>query len=184
LATVYGIVEQSGAHIRCISELGRGTTFKIYFPRAEDAAPAPETTEPTAEVGLSKMPCGSELVLLVEDEDTVRRLARSFLENRGYRVLEARHGAEALALCKNRLKPIDLLLTDIVMPEMGGRELAEHTAALYPNMKVLFMSGYTDDALVREGIKVLGTPFLQKPFTLQELARTVREVLDAKVSES
>jgi CheY-like chemotaxis protein len=160
--------------------LGHGATFKIYFPRAGDAAAVPGANEPALESGLSKLPRGFEVVLLVEDEDTVRRLAGTLLGNRGYTVLEARNGVEALALCKVRRTSIDLLLTDLVMPEMGGRELAEQAAALYPNMKVLIMSGYTDDALAREGIKVRGTPFLQKPFTLQELARRVREVLDSK----
>ena len=183
LATVHGIVEQSGAEIRYVSELGRGTTFTIYFPRAEDVAQPRQTPERAPDEGLSKLPRGSEMVLLVEDEDMVRKVARSFLENRGYHVLEARHGIEALELCTHHHGPIDLLLTDIVMPEMGGRELAEKAAVLYPEMKLLFMSGYTDDLLVREGIKAHGTPFLQKPFTLQELARTVRNVLDGKVNE-
>jgi CheY-like chemotaxis protein len=122
----------------------------------------------------------SEVVLVVEDEDVVRHLARGFLENRGYKVLEATNGGEGLALCRKYQESIDLLLTDIVMPEVGGRELAEKAKPLHPEMKILFMSGYTDDMLIQEGIKLQGTPFLRKPFTLQALARTVREVLDSK----
>ena len=184
LATIYGIVEQSGAHIRFSSGLGRGTSFKIFFPRVEEVAERPETPERPSDAGLTKTPGGSEVILLVEDEDVVRQLARTFLEERGYKVLEAKHGGEGLALCKKHKEPIDLLLTDIVMPVMGGRELAEHATPLHPKMKSLFMSGYTDDALIREGIKVRGTPFLQKPFTLQELARMVRAVLDGNATEA
>lgn len=180
LATVFGIVEQSGAQIRFSTELGHGTTFKIFFPRVTEPARLPETEKPQAlSEPLSKAPSGSEIVLLVEDEDTVRNLARTLLESKGYKVLEARHGGEALAVCKKQ-EHIDLLLTDVVMPGMGGRLLAEEGARLYPEMKVLFMSGYADDTLVREGIKIKGTPFLQKPFTLQQLARKVRDVLDIK----
>lgn len=180
LATVYGIVEQSGAQIRVSSALGRGTSFKIFFPRVEEPAESPERPD----VPLTTTPRGSEVVLLVEDEDVVRHLARAFLENRGYKVLEATHGGEGLALCRKHQEPIDLLLTDIVMPEMGGRELAEQAKPLHPEMKVLFVSGYTDDILIREGIKLQGSPFLQKPFTLQALARMVREVLDSKDAQA
>ena len=180
LATIYGIVEQSGALIRFSSGLGRGTSFRIFFPRVEEPASSTERSKRPPEAALAEIPRGSEVILVVEDEDVVRRLACSFLENRGYKVLEARHGSEGLALCKKREEPIDLLLSDIVMPEMGGGELAEKASPLHPKMKVLFMSGYTDDTLIREGIKTRGTPFLQKPFTLQELARQVREVLDGK----
>ena len=175
LATVYGIVEQSGAKIDFSSAAGRGTSFKIFFPRVAEPVAIPE--RPSG--ALAIVPRGSEVVLLVEDEETVRRLARTFLENRGYKVLEARHGSDGLALCRNHRGSIHLLLTDIVMPEMGGRELAEQAISLRPEMKVLFMSGYTDDTLLSEGIKVQGTPFLQKPFTLQELGRRVRELLDS-----
>ena len=127
---------------------------------------------------LSTLPRGSEVILLAEDEDTVRRLTRTFLANWGYQILEARHGGEGVALCRNHQGPIHLLITDILMPQMGGRELAQEARLLHPEIKVLFISGYTDDMLILEGIKVEGTPFLQKPFTLQELGSTVREVLD------
>jgi two-component system, cell cycle sensor histidine kinase and response regulator CckA len=137
------------------------------FSKKVEPAERPEKLS----AALATVPRGSEVILLVEDEDTVRRLARTFLENRGYQVLEARHGGDGLALCRNHQGSIHLLLTDIAMPEMGGRELAEQAISLRPEMKVLFMSGYTDDTLISERIKVQGTPFLQKPFTLQDLGR-------------
>ena len=174
LATVFGIVEQSGAKIHFSSALGQGTIFRIYFPRVEGAQAIPN--KPLGK--LSALPRGSEVILLAEDEDTVRRLTRTFLANWGYQVLEARHGGEGVALCRNHQGPIHLLITDILMPQMGGRELAQQARLLHPEIKVLFISGYTDDMLILEGIKVEGTPFLQKPFTLQELGSTVREVLD------
>ncbi len=174
LATVFGIVEQSGAKIQFSSAVGHGTSFRIYFPRVKEAEAAPD--RPTG--GLSTVPRGSEVILLAEDEDTVRRLTRTFLENWGYQVLEATPGGEGVALCRNHKGPIHLLVTDILMPEMGGRELAEQARLLHPEIKVLFMSGYTDDVLILEGVKAQGIPFLQKPFTLQELGRTVRDVLD------
>ncbi len=180
LATVFGIVEQSGAHIRFSSELGHGTTFKIFFPRVAEPARLPEIgiPHPPSEP-LSNAPTGSGIVLVAEDEESVRNLTSRFLESKGYTVLEATHGGEALAICKSR-RHIDLLLTDVKMPVMGGRELAMQALLLHPEMKVLFMSGYTDDSLIAEGIKVRGTPFLQKPFTLPGLAHKVRDVLDSK----
>jgi CheY-like chemotaxis protein len=126
---------------------------------------------------LSQMPAGSELVLVAEDEDTIRKLVRHLLESKGYKVLEARDGGEALAMCKN-YQHIDLLLTDVKMPRMGGHELAERARPLQREMPVIFMSGYTDDALIAEGIKVRGTVFLQKPFKSSELLHKVRDVLD------
>jgi two-component system, cell cycle sensor histidine kinase and response regulator CckA len=175
LATVYGIVEQSGAKMHFSSELGRGTSFKIFFPRVAERAERSEGPSGA----LAAVPRGSEVVLLVEDEETVRRLTRTFLENIGYRVLDARHGGEGIALCRNHQGPIHLLLTDVLMPKLNGRELAEQATLLHPEMKVLFMSGYTDDALIGEDIKAQGAPFLQKPFTLQELGRKVRDLLDS-----
>ena len=174
LATVYGIVEQSGAKIRVTSEVGRGSRFMVFFPRVAD----PESMERPEPAVLKYVPRGSEVIVLAEDEDTVRRLVRTFLQSKGYEVLEALDGAEALAHCRNRQGQIHLLITDIVMPGMGGRELAEQARPLHPNMKVLFMSGYTDDSLIREGIKVKGTPYIQKPFSLAQLGRQVRELLD------
>jgi two-component system CheB/CheR fusion protein len=175
LATVFGIVEQSGAKINFSSAVGHGTSFRIYFPRVQEAAATPD--RPLG--ALSAVPRGSEVILLAEDEDTVRRLTCTFLANWGYQVLEARHGGEGIALCRNHQGPIHLLVTDILMREMGGRELAEQARLLHPEIKVLFMSGYTDDVLILEGIKAQGIPFLQKPFTLQELGRTVRDMLDS-----
>ncbi len=173
LATVFGIVEQSGAKIHFSSALGQGTSFRIHFPRLANPVAIPERTLGA----LSTVPRGSEVVLLAEDEESVRRLTRTFLENWGYTVLDAKEGGEGLALCKNHKGVIHLLLTDILMPGMGGRELAEQVIRLRPETKVLFMSGYTDDALVLEDIKAQGTPFLQKPFTLQELGLRIRDLL-------
>ena len=177
LATVLGIVEQSGAHIRFSSEPGHGTTFRIFFPRVAEPAPSPEAeTLRAPSEPLSQAPAGSEIVLLTEDEDALRKFVRQILERKGYKVLEARHGGEALAICEKH-QHIDLLLTDVKMPKMGGRELAEKATPLHPEMGVIFMSGYTNDTLIAEGIKVRGTRFLQKPFTSPELVRKVRDRL-------
>jgi two-component system cell cycle sensor histidine kinase/response regulator CckA len=173
LSTVYGIVKQSGGNIWVYSEVGNGTTFKLYFPRVEDEIKVPQP-------GLSSegLQQGSETILLVEDEDLVRALSRDTLESCGYVVIEASNGVEALALIEKQEIKIDLLLTDVVMPQMGGRELAEKLLAKFPRVHVLFTSGYTDDAIVRHGIIAKGTNFIQKPFTLDALARKVRETLD------
>jgi two-component system cell cycle sensor histidine kinase/response regulator CckA len=174
LAMVYSIVKQSGGHIEVESELGKGSTFHIYLPRVEGAAP--DTKPPP---GLLKVPGGTETVLLVEDEDRVRALARLALASSGYTVLEARDGQEALDICQREQGPIHLVVTDIVMPKMSGRELADRLAALRPGIKVLFLSGYPEDAVLRQGVtQGKGRAFLQKPFTPAVLARRVREVLD------
>ncbi|MEW5959878.1 MAG: ATP-binding protein, partial [Chloroflexota bacterium] len=176
LSTVYGIVKQSGGEIWVYSEPGVGTTFKIYLPRVE-ATERPVEPQP----GLEDRPAGTEMVLLVEDEEAVRTLARQVLELSGYTVLEARHGGEALLLCAQQPGPIHLLLTDVVMPGgLNGRELAERLKSLYPKLKVLYMSGYTDDAMVHHGVLEQGIHFLQKPFTPGALAQKVRAVLDEK----
>jgi two-component system cell cycle sensor histidine kinase/response regulator CckA len=173
LATVYGIVKQSGGNIWVYSEVGKGTTFKIYLPRIP-APPKPLETA-SGKTGIQK---GSETILLVEDEETVRRLSREVLELCGYKVIEAENGVAALAICEKYNEKIDLLMTDVVMPQMGGRELAETLTQIYPQMRVLFTSGYTDDAIFRHGIIDSGKNFIQKPFTFEALARKVRELFD------
>jgi two-component system cell cycle sensor histidine kinase/response regulator CckA len=169
LAMVYGFVRQSGGHIDVDTELGRGTTFTLYLPPAERADPAGR-----ARLASSASPTGTETVLLVEDEDAVRSLSRRVLSGRGYRVLEARNGQEGLSIALEYSGPIHLLVTDVIMPYMNGRQLADRLAALRPEMKVLFMSGYTDQTLEFEADR----SFLQKPFMPSGLANKVREVLD------
>jgi PAS domain S-box-containing protein len=173
LSTVYGIVKQSGGHIWVYSEPGHGTTFKIFFPRIDEA---PDIIK--LKTGSGELPRGSETVLVVEDEKEVRSLASNVLKRQGYRVLEASNGGIAFLLCEQHQSPIDLMLTDVVMPEMNGRELAERVAGLHPEMKVLFMSGHTDDAIVQHGILEKHVNYIQKPFTVENLARKVREVLE------
>jgi CheY-like chemotaxis protein len=172
LSTVYGIVKQSGGSVWVDSKLGHGTTFKIYLPPVEGIAEL-AAAEP------QHAPIGSETILLVEDEDGVRALAQKCLERSGYQVLTARHGLEALDVAEGHANPIHLLLTDIVMPHMGGRKLAERLAPQRREMQVLFTSGYTDDAIVHHGVLEPGTELLQKPFTPDALLRRVRAVLDA-----
>ena len=177
LSTVFGIVKQAGGHICVYSELGRGTTFKIYLPRVEEAL---EQAEPAMAQTVSCQ--GSETVLVVEDEAAVRVLVRRVLESNGYRVLEARHGAEALVICDEHKDPIHLLVTDVIMPEMSGKQLAERVSAQRPEVKILYISGYTDNAIVHHGLLEAGTNFLQKPFTPDTLVRKLRAVLDADPS--
>ena len=172
LSTVYGIVKQSGGNIWVYSEPGQGTTFKIYLPQVDEPL-----TEEKEEV-VKEIPRGNETILVVEDEETVRKLAIRLLEGQGYKVLEASDGGKALLLCEKFKERIHLLLTDVVMPGMSGRELAQKLGFLLPKMKVLYMSGYTDDAIVHHGVLEDEVNYLQKPFTLDSLARKVREVLD------
>ena len=172
LATVYGIVKQSGGSIEVSSRQEIGTTFNIYLPRVLEEV-ASQIKQSFAENSI-----GKETILLVEDEELVRNLSKEILENRGYTVIEAGNGAEALEICENEKYRFDLLMTDVVMPQMGGRELAWKLAEKNPKLKILFTSGYTDDAMVRQGINPANTNFLQKPFTFEELAHKVRELLD------
>ncbi len=173
LATVYGIVKQSGGNIWVYSEVGVGTTFKIYLPRIIKQAESIELKETSDELLL-----GTETILLVEDEEMVRTLTRQILKMCGYTVLEARNGRDALLIYKIHAGIIDLLMTDVVMPEMGGRELSERLEQIYPQLPILFTSGYTDDAIVRHGVIAAATNFIQKPFTTTTLARKVRRILD------
>jgi PAS domain S-box-containing protein len=173
LATVYGIVKQSGGYIWVYSEPGRGATFKVYLPRVEQAdEPVAAPQPPARALG------GTETILLAEDEAAVRNLARRVLEKHGYKLLLAATGRDGVQVAQQHAGPIDLLVTDVVMPEMGGRELAQHLTALQPGLKVLYLSGYTDDAIVHHGVLDAGVAFLQKPFKPDELARKIREVLD------
>jgi PAS domain S-box-containing protein len=172
LSTVYGIVRQSGGHVWVYSELGRGTTLKVCLPAV---AEEPDRIAPVEAPGKTR---GAETVLLVEDAPRVREVVREILEMSGYAVLEARHGQEAIDLSERHRGPIQLMVTDVVMPQMSGRELAQHFARTRPDMRVLFMSGYTDTAIVRHGVLETGTAFISKPFTPDALAAKVREVLD------
>jgi PAS domain S-box-containing protein len=174
LSTVYGIVEQSGGDIRLYSQAGQGTTFKIYLPRIEEKEKKVPASIRPAEVSLR----GVETILLVEDEDAVRNLIRSILRQNGYTVIESRHGGEALLICERYEGPIHLLLTDVVMPQMSGGELADRLQPLRPSMKALYMSGYTDNDIIRRGAPDAESSFLQKPFTPQVLLRKIRALLD------
>jgi PAS domain S-box-containing protein len=171
LSTVYGIVKQTGGYVMVQSEKGHGTTFNIYLPRVEGAVDINTPPAPRAAEG------GSETVLLVEDEESVRQLVRETLQLRGYFVVEAENGEAGVAAAAKHEGKIDLVITDVVMPGMGGRELVKQLATTRPETRVLYLSGYTEDAIVNEGTIDSGTAFLQKPFTLQNLSRKVREVL-------
>ena len=173
LSTVYGIVEQSNGHIDVASQPGAGATFMVYLPRVEEDAAALGGEGPA-----STAVRGCETVLLAEDEPAVRAMACEALQNHGYAVLEARNGVEALALARAHRGPLHLLVTDVVMPHMGGGELARQLLAQRPGLRVLYMSGYTDDAVVRQGVSEATSAFLQKPFTIGAFGRKVRETLD------
>jgi len=174
LSTVYGIVKQSGGNIWVYSEVGQGTTFKIYLPREEEE-PLEEVRE---KVVKEELPRGSETVLVVEDEEELRKLAVRFLQKQGYKVLEASQGDEALSIYGRHDEPIHLLVTDVVMPGMSGRELSERLTSLCREIKILYMSGHTNSAILHHGVLEPGVNLLQKPFTPEALVRKVREVLD------
>jgi CheY-like chemotaxis protein len=172
LSMVYGIVKQSGGWIYVYSEKDHGTTFTIYLPRVRGPLTMAEgAAEPES-------PRGSEIILVVEDDDTVRKLTCHVLRKHGYQVIEAANGGDALAVCEKQQSPIALLVSDVVMPRMSGPELATRLKALHPEMKILYTSGYTDAAVVRHGLSEETMNFLQKPFTPSQLTRKVRDVLD------
>jgi two-component system cell cycle sensor histidine kinase/response regulator CckA len=173
LSTVYGIVQQSGGQVTVSSAPGKGATFTVLLPRHIGGEPAP-----SSKVDRRRLPGGTETLLLVEDEAAVRSSARRLLERQGYSVLEARHGADALRIVEESGRPIDLVVTDLVMPEMGGKELAERLRAHRPGLKVLFMSGYTEKAISAGGAMPPNTGFVEKPFTVEQLMRRLREILD------
>jgi CheY-like chemotaxis protein len=179
LSTVFGIVTQSGGGIDVTSRVGQGTRFDIYFPRiAADLQPACSSEASAEPLG------GHETILLVEDDASVRILLRDALRKLGYRVIEAKQGLEACVLASQELDHLDLLLTDMVMPGMGGRELAQHLMTIKPDLRILFMSGFTDDVGILAGHEQGTSGFLQKPFTPELLARTVRKILDAPSNSS
>jgi CheY-like chemotaxis protein len=174
LATVFGIVQQSGGNIDVQSEPGKGTSIKVYLPRA--GPPGVRAAAVPVDVSSNR---GSETILLVEDEAPVRAVTRSILERHGYTVLEAQGGGDALLICEEHEATIHLLLTDVVMPRMNGRRLAERLTFLRPEMKVLYMSGYTDDSILRHGVLEATLSFLQKPITPETLTRRVRVLIDS-----
>ncbi len=179
LSTVYGIIKQSGGYVFVQSEAGRGTTFRIYLPLVADAVETVGASPTAPSAG-----GGSETVLLVEDEESVRQLVRETLEGKGYKVLESENGSTALKIAAEHPGAIDLLITDVVMPGMSGNELAKQLCAAYPRTRVLYLSGYTEEDVVHSSSSHAGTAFLQKPFTLQVLSRKVREVLQQQTGRN
>ncbi len=176
LATVYGIVKQSGGYIWVDSAVGFGSSFQIYLPRVEESVSKPTAEAPTDNLR------GSETILLVEDADALRKLAHSFLADHGFQVITASSGEEALRVAELYGQPIDLLVTDVVMPGMNGRALADRLLAKQPKLKVLYISGYTDSFIAGHGVLEAGTFLLHKPFTEEVLIRKVRDVLDGRSS--
>jgi CheY-like chemotaxis protein len=173
LSTVYGIVKQNNGYVWVYSEPGKGTTFKVYFPKvAEDVTAGKERAKVSDEIS------GSETVLIVEDNDALRKLAKNVLRKYGYEILEAENGEKALNVSETHEGPIHLLLTDVVMPAMSGTDLSEKLQSIRPETRVIYMSGYTADAIVRNGILRQDINFIEKPFSLENLAKKVRQVLD------
>jgi two-component system, cell cycle sensor histidine kinase and response regulator CckA len=177
LSTVFGIVKQSGGHIGVYSEPGRGTTFKVYLPKASTNSDVQDVRRSRPPGAVSR---GTGTILLVEDDDQVRTVARGILRGAGYVVLDVSNGGEALLVCEQHEAKIDLLLTDVVLPRMGGRQIAQRLSAMRPEMKVLFMSGYTDDTILQHGVLDADVAYLQKPLTPASLTAKVRQVLDAR----
>jgi len=173
LSTVYGIVKQSGGHIWVYSEKNKGTTFRIYLPMVEGKADPIEKIEEIGEI-----PTGSETILVVEDDKIVRDIAVETLKRQGYAVIAAISGGDAYMICEKMDEPVDLVITDVVMPHMSGTELADRLRKFWPDLKTLYMSGYTQNAIVHNGELDPGIPYLQKPFRPAVLAIKVREVLD------
>jgi signal transduction histidine kinase/ActR/RegA family two-component response regulator len=175
LSTVFGIVRQAGGAVWVYSEPGRGSTFKVYLPRVDEAATTTVARDPSPVLAR-----GDETILLVEDEDLVRSVTRNILERAGYRVIEARSPHQALLLAEQEQGAIDLVVSDVIMPKMNGRQLADRLLALRPGLRILFMSGYTDDVILQHGVLDGRAPFLQKPVSPDALTRKVREVLDGE----
>jgi two-component system, cell cycle sensor histidine kinase and response regulator CckA len=179
LSTAYGIVKQSGGYIWVYSELGKGTTLRVYLPRVDRTAGRVDASADRPEPAR-----GGETVLVVEDQPVVRAVAHRVLTKNGYRVLEAENGAEALRITEGQLPSIDLVVSDLVMPGMGGLELAAELRAQRPTLRILFMSGYTEDAALRRNVLEPGEAFIAKPFTPEAFARRVRELLDGQAAVS
>jgi CheY-like chemotaxis protein len=173
LATVYGIVKQNDGFINVYSEVGQGTTFKIYLPRAVDEKALPEALTPGAAPALS----GAGTIVLVEDDAMVRELTLLLLKTLGYSVLVANSPAHALSLCERKDIPIDLLMTDVVMPGMNGKELLRRANTIRPGIRVLFMSGYTANVIAHHGVLDDGIKFIQKPFSIDDLAHKVQDAI-------
>ncbi|HKJ66320.1 MAG TPA: ATP-binding protein, partial [bacterium] len=174
LATVYGIVKQHQGHISVVSEKGHGTTFRIYLPLVE-----PDTDEPTRSAELSRSTTGEETILITEDDDMVRNYVRNLLMEKGYQVIDAGDGTAAIKAVEKQSGDIDLLISDVIMPGMNGKELYDHINDRYPDIKVLYISGYTDDVISKHGILERGISFLQKPFSNKQLMKKIREILDS-----
>jgi CheY-like chemotaxis protein len=174
LSTVYGIVKQNSGHILVESQVGQGTTFQIYLPRTTESPPPPKIPHKAPPTSVK----GTETILVVEDEIVVRELAVQILKSQGYQVLEAGHGLEALQVVQELDGPLHLLLTDVVMPEMNGKDLAERLQAQRPDVRVIFMSGYSENVIAEHGILDEGIAFLPKPFSLEVLTQKIRAVLD------